>query len=104
MEAFAFFISCGDMTPENRRTPERTDVRDEKSGETGRHQWNKKLRLKEGSTSTTREDILQDLRENHPRDRKANSRIFRQESKNERLYIVEESVPSETEKKRLHTE
>jgi hypothetical protein len=52
-----FFNSYFDM-PENRKNPERTDVRDEKSGETERHQWNKEPRLKEGAISSKRDDFL----------------------------------------------
>jgi hypothetical protein len=43
--------------------PERRDVREETSDETGRHQWNKGPRLKEAATSEEGEDIRQDLEE-----------------------------------------
>jgi hypothetical protein len=47
------------------KNPERTDVWEETSGETGRHQWNKDPWFKEVTMSWKREDIRQDLRENH---------------------------------------
>jgi hypothetical protein len=51
------------------------------------------------STYVKREDLRQDRRENHRAgDRKANSRIFHQDSKNEGLDIVEGPVPSQTVK------
>jgi hypothetical protein len=63
---------------------ERTDVREETSGKTRRHQWNKGLRLKEATMSEEGEYIQQDLQENHRAgDHEANSRVFCQDSKNE---------------------
>jgi hypothetical protein len=67
------------------------------------HQWKEETRLKEASTcEEQREDIQQDLWENHGAgDREANSRIFRQDSENEGLDMVEGLAPSKT---RQHTE
>jgi hypothetical protein len=47
------------------KNPERMDVWEETSGKTGRHQWNKGLRLKEATTSEEGENIRQDLQEDH---------------------------------------
>jgi hypothetical protein len=80
------------------KNPERTDVRDETSDECERHHLNKEARLKEETTSQEREDTRQDLREYHRAgDLEANSRIFRQDSKNEELDLMEGSAASETE-------
>jgi hypothetical protein len=51
------------------KNPERTDVWDETLGETRRHQWNKKSRLK-GATTSEGEESWQDLQEgSHTEDR-----------------------------------
>jgi hypothetical protein len=66
------------------RNPGRMNFQEETLGETGKHQWNKGLRLKESTTSEKGGDIRQDLRENHwAGDREANSQAFCQDLKNE---------------------
>jgi hypothetical protein len=53
------------------------DVRDETLGEARRYQWNKEPRLKTAATSWKRQDIQQDLQENHRAgDCEANRWIF----------------------------
>jgi hypothetical protein len=81
-----------------KRNPERTDVWDETSGESGRQHWNKDPRLKEVTVSEEWKDIWEDFRENHHTgDCKVNSRIIYQTSKNEVLDIMEGSAPSKME-------
>jgi hypothetical protein len=61
-----------------------TDVREETSGETGRHHWNKELRLKAAIMSGKQNNTQQDLQEDHTAgDREANSRVFCQDAENE---------------------
>jgi hypothetical protein len=60
------------------------DIWEETLDEIRRHQWNKDLRLKEATTSDEREDIRQDLRENHwVGGRDVSSQDFQQELKSE---------------------
>jgi hypothetical protein len=74
-----------------------TDVRDEISGETGRHQWNKEPRLKGATQSEEGEDIRQDLRENNRAgDREVKSLVFCQDTENACQNFVEEPALSET--------
>jgi hypothetical protein len=63
--------------------PERTDVREETSDETWLQHRHNEPRLNEVATWWKRENIRQDLRENHwAGDREAHCRISRQHSKN----------------------
>jgi hypothetical protein len=56
----------------------------ETSGKTGRHQWNKGLRLKEATISEGGENIRQDLWEDHwAGDCEAHGRVLCHDSKNE---------------------
>jgi hypothetical protein len=73
----------------------KTDAREETSGESGRQHWNKGPRPKEAAASRKQEDIQWDLQGDFwAGDRKANSRIFCQISKNHGLDIVEGLAPS----------
>jgi hypothetical protein len=69
----------------------------------GRHQWNHEPKIQVAATSWKRQDIQRDLHEDFQAgDRKVNSRIFCQTSKNYGLAIVEGSAPSKTEKEIAH--
>jgi hypothetical protein len=79
------------------------DFREETSVETGKQHWNKGPRLKRAVISEKLQDIQQDLQEDsRAADRKENSWIFRQDSKNECQDIVEGSAPSKTKKETAH--
>jgi hypothetical protein len=103
-------IRQGQCSTEN---PERVSGREDTLEGPGMKKWNKEPKLKAEATSeegkenrqrhqtaitsgkqnNTRQDFQEDRRNG---DRQAKSRIFRQDSKNERLDIVEGSTPSET--------
>jgi hypothetical protein len=79
------------------------NVREETSGETGRHQWSKGPRLKGAATSWKREDIQQDHQEgSHVGDHEAMSRTFSQDSEKEYQDIVEGSAPSTMKEETTH--
>jgi hypothetical protein len=84
------------------KNPERTEIREETVGETGRHQWGKEPRLKGAAMSEEGQDIWQNLWENHKAgDREVNRWVFCQDLKNECQNIVE-PVHSEREKETAH--
>jgi hypothetical protein len=79
---------------------EKMEVREETSAETGMQHWNKGQRLKEAAMFEKRQDIQQDLQvDPRARDRKENSRIFRQDSKNECQGSVEGLAPPKQKNK-----
>jgi hypothetical protein len=85
------------------RNLKRMNVWEERWGETGKQQWNKDPRLKEAATSEEREDIGQDLLENHlAGDCEGNSWIFHLDSENEYQDIMDGPASSELEKETAH--
>jgi hypothetical protein len=78
------------------------DVQEEMSAETREHQG-KDTRLKEATISEEREDIWENLRENHHTGNpEVNSWVFCWVVENQELNIVEGSAPSEMEKEIAH--
>jgi hypothetical protein len=81
-----------------RRTTLRTDVREDMSAETRKHQGNKDPRCREATITEEREDVEENLPENHRAgDREANFQIFCRFAENQELDIVEGPATSETE-------